>query len=100
MEDGLKRIEQITKNADGEISGKLVFELYDTYGFPVDLTALILSEQNLSFNKANFDAAMNEQKERSKQAGKVKKGDWTILIDDEVEEFVGYNNLETDSKNY
>jgi alanyl-tRNA synthetase len=96
LEDGLKRIEQITKNTDGEISGKQVFALYDTYGFPADLTALILSEQNLSFNKANFDAAMNEQKERSKQAGKIEKGDWTILIDDESEEFVGYNNLETD----
>ena len=98
LEDGLKRIEKITKNADGEISGKQVFKLYDTYGFPADLTALILSEKNLSFNKANFDAEMNEQKERSKQAGKIEKGDWTILIDDEAEEFVGYNNLEIDIK--
>ncbi len=96
LEDGLKRIEQIIKNTDGEISGKQVFELYDTYGFPADLTALILSEQNLSFNKANFDTAMQEQKNRSKQAGKIEKGDWNILIDDDVEEFVGYNNLETD----
>ena len=50
LEDGLKRIEQITKNAKGEIAGKQIFELYDTYGFPSDLTSLILSEQNLSFN--------------------------------------------------
>ncbi len=98
LEDGLKRIEKITKNAHGEISGKQVFELYDTYGFPTDLTALILSEKNLSFNKADFDTAMQEQKDRSKQAGKVEKGDWTILIDDELEEFVGYNNLEIDLK--
>ncbi len=96
LEDGLKRIKQITKDTDGEISGEQVFELYDTYGFPSDLTALILSEQNLSFNKANFDAAMNEQKERSKQAGKVQKGDWIVLIDDEIEEFIGYDNLEAD----
>jgi len=98
LEDGLKRIEQITKNAKGEMSGKQVFELYDTYGFPADLTALILSEQNLSFNQAEFDVAMQEQKERSKQAGKIETGDWTILIEDEKEEFVGYKNLETEVK--
>ena len=98
LEDGLKRIEQITKNAKGEISGKQVFELYDTYGFPADLTALILSEQNLSFNQAEFDVAMQEQKDRSKQAGKIEKGDWTVLIEDEKEEFVGYKNLETEVK--
>ena len=98
LEDGLKRIEQITKKADGEISGKEVFELYDTFGFPVDLTALILDEQNLNFNKEDFNKAMSEQKERSKQAGKVEKGDWVVLIDDEVEEFVGYNTLETEVK--
>ena len=98
LEDGLKRIEQITKNAKEEISGKQVFELYDTYGFPADLTALILSEQNLSFNQAEFDVAMKEQKDRSKQAGKIEKGDWTVLIEDEKEEFVGYKNLETEVK--
>ena len=98
LEDGLKRIEQITKNVKGEISGKQVFELYDTYGFPADLTALILSEQNLSFNQAEFDVAMKEQKDRSKQAGKIEKGDWTVLIEDEKEEFVGYKNLETEVK--
>jgi len=98
LEDGLKRIEQITKNAKGEISGKQVFELYDTYGFPADLTALILSEQNLSFNQSEFDVAMKEQKDRSKQAGKIEKGDWTVLIEDEKEEFVGYKNLETEFK--
>jgi len=96
LEDGLKRIEQITKNTDGEISGKQVFKLYDTYGFPADLTTLILSEQNLTFNQVDFNAAMQTQKEQSKQAGKIEKGDWTVLIDDEVEEFVGYNNSETD----
>jgi len=98
LEDGLKRIEQITKNAKGEISGKQVFELYDTYGFPADLTALILSEQNLGFSKEEFDVAMQEQKDRSKQAGKIEKGDWTVLIEDEKEEFVGYKNLETEVK--
>jgi len=98
LEDGLKRIEQITKSADGEISGKQVFELYDTYGFPADLTSLILSEHDLSFNKLEFDVAMQEQKERSKQAGRVEKGDWSVLIANESEEFVGYNDLEIEIK--
>jgi len=98
LADGLKRIDQIIKKTKGKISGDQVFELYDTYGFPVDLTALILSEQDLSFNKEDFDIAMQQQKDRSKQAGKVKKGDWKVLIEDEVEEFVGYTNLETEVK--
>jgi alanyl-tRNA synthetase len=98
LEDGLKRIEQITKSADGEISGKQVFELYDTYGFPADLTSLILSEHDLSFNKLEFDVAMQEQKERSKQAGRVEKGDWSVLVANEAEEFVGYNDLEIEIK--
>ena len=95
LTDGLQRIEQIKKNPNGKISGELIFELYDTYGFPVDLTELILSEQNLSFNREEFDIAMKKQKKRSKQAGKIERGDWKVLIEDDAEEFVGYDNLET-----
>ena len=98
LEDGLKRIEQLVKKSTDKISGKEVFELYDTYGFPADLTALILSEQGLSFAQADFDAAMQEQKDRSKQAGKIEKGDWEVLLKDDKEEFVGYTNLETEVK--
>ena len=98
LEDGLKRIEQITKNAKGEIAGKQIFELYDTYGFPADLTSLILSEQNLGFNQTDFDLAMQEQKDRSKKSGKIEKGDWEVLIEDGKEEFVGYTYLETEVK--
>jgi len=94
LADGLKRIAHITKSATGEISGKQVFELYDTYGFPLDLTALILSEDGLMFNKVEFEIAMKKQKERSKQAGKVEKGDWKHLVEDKVEEFAGYDCLE------
>ena len=95
LSDGLKKIEQITKTTNGEISGKQVFELYDTYGFPADLTALILSDYGLTFNQLEFEIAMKQQKERSKKAAKVEKEDWQVLIEDEVEEFVGYDNLET-----
>ena len=55
-----------------------IFELYDTYGFPSDLTSLILSEQNLSFNQTDFNIAMQEQKNRSKKSGKIEKGDWEV----------------------
>ena len=98
LEDGLKRIEQIKNSNTDKISGALVFELYDTYGFPADLTALILGESKLSFNQSEFDIAMQAQKERSKVAAKIETGDWTVLIDDEIEEFVGYKNLEVDIK--
>jgi len=98
LEDGLKRIEQLVKKSADNISGKEVFELYDTYGFPADLTALILNEKGLGFSQADFDTAMQEQKDRSKQAGKVEKGDWEVLLIDEKEEFVGYTNLETEVK--
>ncbi len=95
LSEGLLRIEQIIKNTNGQISGQQVFELYDTYGFPVDLTALILSEHGLEFNKLEFEHALNEQKGRSKKAAKIEKGDWNVLIEDEIEEFVGYDYLET-----
>ena len=98
LQEGLKRIEQITENSQGEIRGKEIFELYDTYGFPADLTSLILSEKNLSFNQVDFDSAMQEQKDRSKKSGKIEKGDWVVLIKDSKEEFVGYDNLETEVK--
>ena len=98
LSDGLNRIEQITKKSCGKVSGQQVFELYDTFGFPVDLTSLILSEQGISFDKKEFEIAMKKQKARSKQAGEIKTGDWEVLIEDEVEEFVGYDNLEVEIK--
>ena len=97
LSDGLKRIEHITRESS-DISGKQVFELYDTYGFPVDLTSLILNEKNLSFNILEFDVAMQEQKDRSKNASKIVKGDWIVLIENEATEFVGYDLLESEIK--
>ncbi len=96
LSDGLKRIEYITQKNNRNVSGKQVFDLYDTYGFPADLTSLILSEKNITYNKSEFDAAMQAQKDRSKNAGKIIQGDWIELVEDEVEEFVGYDNLDID----
>ncbi|MEQ3654696.1 MAG: alanine--tRNA ligase [Dokdonia sp.] len=80
------------------ISGEKVFELYDTYGFPEDLTALILSEKGLAYDKEGFIKALQAQKDRSRAASKVETGDWTVLYQDTEEEFIGYDTLEANVK--
>ena len=97
LEAGLKRIQQLT--AEGKnISGKQLFELYDTFGFPRDLSILILNEKGMNCDTDGFDAEMQKQKKRSKSAAKTTTSDWQVLIEDEIEEFVGYKKLETDVK--
>ncbi len=76
------------------ISGEKVFELYDTFGFPVDLTALILSEKGLKLDEDGFNKELQKQKDRSRAAGEMSTDDWTILIDDADQEFIGYDALE------
>ena len=85
----------MTENASN-ISGKQLFELYDTFGFPKDLTILILNEKGMKCDTDGFNAEMQKQKDRSKSAAKTETSDWKILIEDEVEEFVGYKKLEAD----
>lgn len=95
LEQGLVLLDSIIKSAQGkEINGRKAFELYDTYGFPIDLTALILSERGYSLDEKGFEVAMQEQKNRSKSASATSKEDWTILSDDKEQEFVGYDLLE------
>lgn len=96
LDQGLVLLENVIETADSkEISGKKAFELYDTFGFPIDLTALILRERGYSLNEKEFDAELQQQKDRSRAATKVETGDWIILEKDDVEEFVGYDTLET-----
>ncbi|TVZ52206.1 alanine--tRNA ligase [Dokdonia sp. Hel_I_53] len=85
----------IAEEKSDTISGSKAFELYDTYGFPIDLTALILSEKGLKLDEAGFEAALKKQKDRSRAATKVETGDWTVLYEDSEEEFIGYDTLET-----
>ncbi len=78
------------------ISGKDAFSLYDTYGFPFDLTDLLAREKNLVVNRKEFNDAMQEQKDRARKDAKKDAGDWVVLRDDKIEEFVGYDMTETD----
>ncbi|NPA35336.1 MAG: alanine--tRNA ligase [Chlorobi bacterium] len=80
------------------VSGKVAFELYDTYGFPLDLTELILKEQGLVVNRREFEEQMDAQKKRARNATSVETEDWIILREDDEEEFLGYDYLETDVK--
>ena len=92
----LDRIIEMTKGA--HVSGDKAFELYDTYGFPVDLTALILSEKNMTLDTVGFEEELQKQKTRSRAASEVSTEDWTVLLDDDVQEFVGYDVLKTSVK--
>jgi len=99
LDQGLVLLENVISNAKSKtISGKKAFELYDTFGFPIDLTALILRERGYELNENEFETELQQQKERSRAATKVKTGDWVILREDDVEEFVGYDTLETPVK--
>jgi len=98
LSEGLKRLDVIIKNTNKIVPGELVFELYDTYGFPLDLTSLILSENNLKLDVEVFNQEMEKQKNRSRKATKVVAGDWETLFEDDIEEFVGYNRLECEVK--
>ena len=99
LDQGLLLLDTILKATIGKVvDGAKAFELYDTYGFPYDLTALIASERGFSVDEAGFSASMEEQKSRSRAAASSKAGDWVVLLANEKEEFVGYDNLETSIK--
>ncbi|MFC2396718.1 MAG: alanine--tRNA ligase, partial [Porphyromonas pasteri] len=95
LEQGLLMLDVMIQNSPGkQLSGGKAFELYDTYGFPKDLTALILSEKGLTMDEASFEEQLQKQKERSRAAAQIKADDWVILRDDDEEEFIGYDTLE------
>jgi len=99
LDQGLVLLDGIVKSTSGDtVSGERAFELYDTYGFPIDLTALILSEQNLKLDEKGFKEQLEKQKKRSRAASEMSTEDWTILMDDAVQEFIGYDALEAKVK--
>jgi alanyl-tRNA synthetase len=99
LEQGLILLNGIVKDTKGDtVSGEKAFELYDTYGFPIDLTALILAEKNLKLDEKGFEEQLQIQKTRSRQASETSTEDWTILVDDAEQEFIGYDALEANVK--
>ena len=91
IDHGIKRIEQFFDTDPKMMDGKFAFELYDTYGFPFDLTSLIAREFDLPVDEKGFLENLEKQKSRSRDAGKVQTGDWVNLLEDDVEEFIGYD---------
>jgi alanyl-tRNA synthetase len=99
LEQGIQLLENVMVNTSGkEVSGEKAFELYDTFGFPIDLTALILRERGFSLDEAGFETELQKQKARSRAASEVSTEDWSILIPGNVETFVGYDQTENDVK--
>ncbi|MFP5439544.1 MAG: alanine--tRNA ligase [Bacteroidia bacterium] len=99
LDQGLQLLDNVVAETKGtEVSGAKVFELYDTFGFPEDLTALILKEKGYTYDKAEFDAELKKQKERSRGANEIAKDDWVTLVNGNTESFVGYDQLENDVK--
>ena len=100
LENGIRlldnAIEQARAKGSTEISGKEAFQLYDTYGFPLDLTELILKENGMTLDHAGFDTEMAAQKARARNAAAVETGDWVIVNEGE-QQFVGYDCTDIDA---
>lgn len=100
LEQGIKRIETIIQaqkdKSQNNIPGEQAFELYDTFGFPYDLTALIARENNMEVDEEGFEKALQQQKDRSRAATAMETDDWTLLKKDDKEEFIGYDELEAE----
>ncbi|MER2998380.1 alanine--tRNA ligase [Pontibacter populi] len=100
LENGLKRLDALEakfKENNNTIDGKTAFELYDTFGFPLDLTALIAREKGLTVDEAGFGVEMEQQKNRSRNASASEQSDWVIVQPDVTTEFVGYDCNVSDS---
>ncbi|MFB6317535.1 alanine--tRNA ligase [Saccharicrinis sp. FJH54] len=100
LDTGIRLLDSVIKEVKVKnetiVSGKNAFELYDTFGFPLDLTELILKENGLVVDRKAFDVEMQKQKERARNAAAIETDDWVIIKEDDREEFIGYDYLETD----
>ncbi len=106
--NGIQRFEKHLNSSKSEvgfvdldqkiIAGKLAFELFDTFGFPIDLTGLMAREKGFSVDMKGFNSFMKEQKDRSRAATAIETDDWVQILEDNVEEFVGYDLLTTHIK--
>lgn len=100
LDHGIRLLDSLIQQSENKkqntISGKDAFVLYDTYGFPLDLTELILKEKGLKVEKQEFEQEMDAQKSRAKSAAAVDKSDWTVLREQSDQEFIGYDVLEVE----
>ena len=97
LDQGLILLDKVISNTTGTlISGTKAFELYDTFGFPLDLTQLIAREKGFTVDETEFLSEMKKQKERSRSASASETSDWTVLSTDESKGFIGYDSLATD----
>jgi alanyl-tRNA synthetase len=96
LSQGIKRFETIEEEAKktGTVSGKVAFELYDTFGFPIDLTRLMASEKGWVVDELGFNNEMNQQKDRSRKAATTEQGDWVNVGEETPTEFIGYDHHE------
>src|SRR5690554_2778137 len=99
LDQGLHLLDSVIEKTEGKVvDGAKAFELYDTFGFPIDLTALILREKGYELDEVGFETAMKAQKDRSRAASEVSKDDWKVLIDGNIETFEGYDKTENEVK--
>lgn len=99
LDNGLLILDSMIASVkDNKLSGAKAFELYDTYGFPFDLTQLIVAEKGISVDEAEFEKELAKQKQRSKNAASLKTDDWVVLSDEEEQAFVGYDSTEVEVK--
>ena len=101
LDKGLKKIDEIIRNAktaDKIVQGPAAFELFDTYGFPIDLTRLIAAENNLQVDEKGFEMQMQQQKNRSRAAAIFDTENWVTLDEKNGSDFVGYDRAESKSK--
>ena len=99
LEKGMIKLNEIILNSKTKkISGSNAFELYDTFGFPIDLTSLILRENGMSFDSKEFNSLMSIQKNRSKSASHSSNEEWVKIHESEQTKFIGYDELNSNSK--
>ncbi|TAG13639.1 MAG: alanine--tRNA ligase [Sphingobacteriia bacterium] len=98
LDKGLKRMDDIIENSAQKIDGKAAFELFDTFGFPIDLTRLIATEHKLIVDEAGFETEMQQQKNRSRAAATLETEDWIIVSEEKSDGFVGYQQQQLTTK--
>ena len=97
LDQGIVLLNKLIKSSENKIiDGQDAFKLYDTYGFPVDLTSLIAAESGFKVNVKGFDENMQKQKERSSSKSKIKYSDWNIIDENAESNFIGYDKLKSE----